>query len=214
MKKVIVVFLLAFCFNTLNGQKVEKKDWHFNLGSGLGVYNGLNSINTQSSVGSVSLVTQLGVEYFFEERLSLGISVRQHSFLPENNPTTEFNEAFGGGWYFTNSYYFFKRPKFVSYGRVMLGQTENKFVVTNPQLNSTGKLGFGGFTYGLQLGFKKYFGKIIGLFFQVNYTKHNLVIRSMVSDGTTFTEYNNVKVGETRIFHNGAEAQLGLTIAI
>ncbi len=173
-----------------------------------------NSIQTEESIGLENRLNLNG-RYYVENGVNIGFNAGASEFAI-NQPSTDTNQLFveSASASFSMGVMLIDNPKFFWETNVNIGLRGLTYSILDQFSGDEASLDFTGIKYGIESGINWMFLKWVGLHFDFNYSRSNLILRQMVYNEQVFETFGPVRIDETLIGLDGIGLNAGLRFCI
>lgn len=201
MKKIILLFVSIIPILTL-AQAVKKGNIEITSGTGFGIYgasdNESDNDTSQNNSTAVAAILDVSLKYSIIDKLCLGFMLERNGFVHDSS-----NKAHSINIGINAQYLFLNKEKNVIYFDFLGGYSNFKYI----DKGSKNWITSNGLNIQPGIGFKHYFGKILGFYLQSNYSFYSY--NKLTSDNgeilkTSKSENYNIRL-------SGLNVKIGLT---
>lgn len=208
---LLFIFLTSIIIHSQNS--VDKGRVQVKLAKGIYIGSLLNSYNFNEGAtlnGGASnfgaFQNRLTLHYNTHKNFSLGIDFLGHTI---DGDSANYNS---GGLGIIAQYYIVNKPKMNIYVEANMGGLnaywENKDEFEPASLDGQGS--YNSFSFGIN----KYFGNVIGLYFQGGFMGQGIRIKTFTNNGVNEDYFGNIKTEDVKFLMRGGYANIGLTIKL
>jgi len=156
---VLVLFITSFSY----AQSADKGKLFIDLDGGIAAYSIISNENHNRVGAGVARITSFGIGYNIHHNFNLGIELNSHQFLLDTVRGDKLTTSVVSGTFtFRGQYHLINNEKLNLYVGVKVGWSGLNLSAQDT-LGSTGYLALSGTAMGLNIGFRKYFGRTFGI---------------------------------------------------
>lgn len=173
-----------------------------------------NSLQTDEAVGLENRFSLKG-HYYVEDGVNVGFDAGVSNFLIDQ-PETDTNQftVESASASFSMGVMLIDNPKFFWETNVNIGLRGMSYHIVDQFSGDAANLDFTGVKYGIESGINWMFLKWMGLHFDFNYSRSNLILRQMEYNEQVFETFGPVRIDETLIGLDGIGLNAGLRFCI
>lgn len=212
----LITFSLLLVTQT-QAQYAKQGMLDIDLSAGLGVYHGYENIRPEAELNKVNAaatVLHFDVNYFAQDRISVGAQFRALRYLTEDDSTAVINSASANSILLHGDYHFSNRPKFnayVGFGIGVNGFVYERMITDTNNVTTRGTIRAAGSVIDLRSGLRWCFSKHVGFHLTANYSVYPMQVLWAKINGSKIDELDYVPVEDVIINFRGVEIAAGFS---
>jgi hypothetical protein len=218
MFRILLLAISCLIAISSQAQYANQGTLDIDLSVGLGMYHGYENIRPEAELNKVNAaatVLHFDVNYFAQDRISVGAQFRGLRYITEDDSTAVINAASSNGILLHGDYHFSNRPKFNAYlgfGLGVNGFVYDRMITDTNNVTTRGTIRAAGSIIDLRSGLRWCFSKHFGFHLSANYSVYPMQVIWAKVNGNKIDELDYVPVEDVIINFRGVELIAGFSI--